>query len=166
MGEHHEKLPFLDNLSVVVQTNQSTRLTETATTAASGIISSALNSSCYQAIACYDVCFKHTKLDLTFFQISLMFVLANGQIWKLLHGFIFGIELKICKIMKIYPSMIPAGIYLFQAHNGNTRTMCEICLKLTIKTPEQRRRRSGVFIVKCEQNSHMVLVFPLLTSKK
>ena len=29
---------------------------------------------------------------------------------------------------------IPAGIYLFKVRNGNTRTMCEICSKVTIKT--------------------------------
>ena len=29
-----------------------------------------------------------------------------------------------------------AGIYLFKFNNGNTRTMCEICSKLTIKTPK------------------------------
>ena len=28
----------------------------------------------------------------------------------------------------------PAGIYLFRVNDGNTRTMCEICSKLTIKT--------------------------------
>ena len=33
----------------------------------------------------------------------------------------------------------PAGIYLFKANNRNTRTMCEICSKLTIKTPERRQ---------------------------
>ena len=31
----------------------------------------------------------------------------------------------------------PAGIYLFKFNNGNTRAMCEICSKLTIKTPER-----------------------------
>ena len=30
----------------------------------------------------------------------------------------------------------PAGIYLFKVNKGNTRTMCEICLKLIIKKPE------------------------------
>ena len=29
----------------------------------------------------------------------------------------------------------PAGTYLFRVNNGNTKTMCEICSKLTIKTP-------------------------------
>ena len=32
----------------------------------------------------------------------------------------------------------PGGIFLFKFNNGNTRTMCEICSKLTIKTPERR----------------------------
>ena len=37
------------------------------------------------------------------------------------------------------------GIYLFEINNGNTRTMCESCSKLTIKTPERRHyRRSSV----------------------
>ena len=30
----------------------------------------------------------------------------------------------------------PAGIYLFKINNRNSRTMCEICSKLTIKTPD------------------------------
>ena len=42
---------------------------------------------------------------------------------------------------------IPDDIYLFKVNNRNTRTRCEICSKLTIKTPE---RRSGVFIVNFE----------------
>ena len=33
---------------------------------------------------------------------------------------------------------IPAGIYMFKVSNRNTTTRCEICLKLTIKTPERR----------------------------
>ena len=30
-----------------------------------------------------------------------------------------------------------ANIYLFKVNNRNTRKRCEICLKLTIKTPER-----------------------------
>ena len=60
--------------------------------------------------------------------------------------------------------LIPAGIYLVKVINGNTRTRCEICSKLTIKTPERRQwRLSGVFIVNFELISHLVLVFLLLT---
>ena len=58
----------------------------------------------------------------------------------------------------------PAGIYLLKVNNKNTRTRCEICSKLTIKTPERRQwRRSGVFIVNFKRISHLVLVFLLLT---
>ena len=32
----------------------------------------------------------------------------------------------------------PAGIYLLKVNNRNTGTRCEICSKLTIKTPERR----------------------------
>ena len=34
--------------------------------------------------------------------------------------------------------LYPAGIYLLKVNNRNTRTRCEICSKLTIKTPERR----------------------------
>ena len=57
-----------------------------------------------------------------------------------------------------------AGNYMFKVNNRNNRTRCEICSKLTIKTPERRQwRRSGVFIVNFEHISHLVLVFLLLT---
>ena len=59
---------------------------------------------------------------------------------------------------------IPAGIYLLKVNSRNTRTTCEICSELTIKTPERRdRRRSGGFIVNFEHISHLVLLFLLLT---
>ena len=44
-------------------------------------------------------------------------------------------------------SHFPAGNYMFKVNNGNTRTRCEICSKLTIKTPGCR---SGVFFVNFE----------------
>ena len=60
--------------------------------------------------------------------------------------------------------MYPAGIYLLKVNNRNTRTRCEICSKLTIKTPERHHWcRSGVFIVSFENISHLVLVFLSLT---
>ena len=56
----------------------------------------------------------------------------------------------------------PAGTYLLKVNNRNTRTRCEICLKLTTKTPERCHwRRYGVFIVSFEYISHLVLVFLL-----
>ena len=50
---------------------------------------------------------------------------------------------------------------MFKVNNRKTQTRCEICPKLTIKIPEQRR--SGIFIVNFEHISHLVQVFLLLT---
>ena len=59
---------------------------------------------------------------------------------------------------------IPAGNYMLKVNNRNTRTRCEICSKLTIKTPEWGQwRHSGVFIANFEHISHLSLVFLLLT---
>ena len=57
----------------------------------------------------------------------------------------------------------PAGIYLLKI-NSRDRTMCEICLKLTIKAPGKRHwRHSSIFVVNFEFISLLVLVFLLLT---
>ena len=49
-------------------------------------------------------------------------------------------------------SWIPVGVYLFTVNNKNTKTICKICSKIIIKTPERRQwRRSGVFIVDFKQ---------------
>ena len=58
----------------------------------------------------------------------------------------------------------PAGIYLLKVNNRNTRTMCEICSKLTIKTPERRLASLTLLtFVNFEHISHLALVFLLLT---
>ena len=53
--------------------------------------------------------------------------------------------------------------YMFQVNNRNTRTMYEICSKLTIKTPERRHwRHLGVFVVNIEEvNSGWALIIEL-----
>ena len=49
----------------------------------------------------------------------------------------------------------PAGNYMLNVNNRNTRTRCEIYSKLAIKTPERRHwRRSGVFNVNFEHILH------------
>ena len=64
------------------------------------------------------------------------------------------------------PTLYATGIYLFKVNDVLTRTMCEICSKLTIKTPEWRQWcRCGVFIVNFEQISH-ILVFTFSTLGK
>ena len=48
-----------------------------------------------------------------------------------------------------------AHIYLFKVNNGNSRTVCEIYLKLIIKAPDLRQNQgfSGVFRVLCKMMS-------------
>ena len=59
------------------------------------------------------------------------------------------------------------GNYMLKINNRNTRKRCEICSKLTIKTPERRHwRRSGVFVANVEHISHLALVFLLLSLSK
>ena len=41
----------------------------------------------------------------------------------------------------------PTNIYLFKVNDINARKRCEICLKLTIKTPERRHRTP---MLKCD----------------
>ena len=56
--------------------------------------------------------------------------------------------------------------YLLKDKNINTWKSCEICLKLTIKTPKRRHwRRSGVFII-FEHNLHFFLVFHWLWKRE
>ena len=63
-----------------------------------------------------------------------------------------------------HPIYIPVGIYLLEVRNRNTRKRCEICSKLTIRTPKRRHwLPSGVFIVNFEHISHFLLVFLFLT---
>ena len=57
---------------------------------------------------------------------------------------------------------IPAGIFLFKVSNGNTKRMCRICSKLTIKTPKRRHwHHSSVIVVNFEQVLHTVRLFTL-----
>ena len=62
---------------------------------------------------------------------------------------------------------LPSRKLHVQVNKRNSRTGCEICSKLTIKTPERRQwlqwRHCGVFIVHFNHISHLVLVFLLLT---
>ena len=48
-----------------------------------------------------------------------------------------------------YEGKFPANIYLFKDNNRDTRKKCGICLKLTMKIPEQRHcfRSGGFFFV-------------------
>ena len=58
------------------------------------------------------------------------------------------------------PKIDSANISLIKVKNRSTRKRCEICSKLTIKTPERLQvRRSGVLIANSEHISHLFLAF-------
>ena len=68
-------------------------------------------------------------------------------------------------LLRSYP--VPANIYLLRFNKINFRKRCEICSKLTIKTPERRHwRRSGVSIVNFEHIPHLFLLFLTLNFNK
>ena len=51
---------------------------------------------------------------------------------------------------------LPTGSYIFKVNNRNTRIRCEICSKLTTKTPERRQwSHSGVIIINFERVSNV-----------
>ena len=50
---------------------------------------------------------------------------------------------------------------MFKVNNRNTKTRCEVCSKLTIKTPDDALP-SGAYIVYFEPISLLTLVFLLL----
>ena len=70
-------------------------------------------------------------------------------------------------MLQLQRRMIPANIYLLKFNNKNSRKMCEIFWKLTIKTTERRQWRcSGVFIVNLKYILHLFVMFLLLTLNK
>ena len=88
----------------------------------------------------------------------------EGQEWYVFHISVNRLKfsMSFCNIRIFRINSV--GIYLIKVNNRYTRTRCEICSKLTIKTPERcQQHRSGVFIVNFEHISHFVLVFLLLT---
>ena len=70
-------------------------------------------------------------------------------------------------MLQLQRRMIPANIYLLKFNNKNSRKMCEIFWKLTIKTTQRRQWRcSGVFIVNFKHILHLFVMFLLLTLSK
>ena len=90
---------------------------------------------------------------------------SNG--WKIIFEvliIVFALYFLI-EVSAFFGTCFRVDIYMFKVNNRNTRTRCEMCSKLIIKTPERRHwHRSGVFFVNFEHIPHLVLVFLLLTS--
>ena len=62
-------------------------------------------------------------------------IIENKELMYAGHTHFFNI------LLRYYLHPIPAGIYLFNVNNENTRTTSDICSEFTIKTPEQRQWR-------------------------
>ena len=108
--------------------------------------------------ACYGRNISAEKTNFCCSILPFYFICRNSMFFQLVH-----VNLSTSsQSRKNY--IIPTGIYLLKVNNRNIRTRCEICSKLTIKTPERRHwRLSGVFIVNFKHISHLVLLFLLLT---
>ena len=50
-------------------------------------------------------------------------------------------EIKIINSLVRVPLKLTIGVYLLKVNNGNTRTICEICSKLTMKRPKRKPLR-------------------------
>ena len=62
--------------------------------------------------------------------------------WNQITSTLFSVLIKVPRNTFI---TIPAGIYMFKLGNGNTRPICEICSKLTLKTLERCHLWSNFF---------------------
>ena len=61
--------------------------------------------------------------------------------------------------------LFPNDIYMFKAQDESARTTCEICSKLTIKTPEQRQPFPGINYLPCSTSHQANLSCVLLISE-
>ena len=76
----------------------------------------------------------------------------------------FAISRKKKVILQLNSNCIPDDNYMFKVNNKNTKTRCEICSKLTIKTSEWGHWCcSDLINNNFEHTSHLLLVFLLLT---
>ena len=91
-------------------------------------------------VTCYLTMLFHPNLNLIFFDCQQPFI-------KVFRGFFFSSfftkEMKLDYYhhkltAQVASQKFDLGNYRFKVNNRNTRTRYEICLKLTIKTPEQR----------------------------
>ena len=96
--------------------------------------------------------------------VGIITVSVKYSSWRLFDYWLLnGASVIILAIVPYTEFLYPAGIYLLKVNIRNTRIRCEICSKLTIKTPKWRQWHcSGVFIFNFEHISHLVVVFLLL----
>ena len=109
-----------------------------------------------------EMLFNNKYLYPIFRNLFLAFQYVGGEEWDQCLG-LWDIFILTSLCFRVYLAVI----YLFIVNNRKTRTRCKICSKLTIKTPERRRRRlSSVFIANFVYISQLFLLFLKLTLNK
>ena len=97
---------------------------------------------------------ERAKLDAKTSEVT--FILSEFEckvkFWKFIRtppgSFKYCLKENVCASLLSHFVLISASIYLFQVNTRCTKEVCEICSKLTIKTPERCQWcRSDVFIV-------------------
>ena len=71
-------------------------------------------------------------------QYEFTFYLNDDFIVKFYTEDMYIINIIVIITVTYYHNYYPVNIHLFKVNNINTRKRCEICSKLTIKTPERR----------------------------
>ena len=76
-------------------------------------------------------------MSLTYAQFYLFYLLGNKNFWNVKKKRKrLSIRRMFMASQQLARGKFSAGIYLFKFNNEKTKTMCEICSKLTIKTAE------------------------------
>ena len=88
----------------------------------------------------------------------------QNSFWKNPENRNIRISLNLEAVLGVTPlSLFPADIYLWELTMETPEQSVEICLKLTITTPERRQwRRPDIFIINFEHISIVFLLLPLI----
>ena len=87
----------------------------------------------------------HMARDLENSQFFYIYLTYSFHVFNQISSFKWNLCFRISFFKMTIDDCSPVGNYLFKVNNKNTRTKCEICSKLTMKTPERRHWcRSGL----------------------
>ena len=78
------------------------------------------------------------RRDVIRIALLLAFIPSIFMLWVSMHNLKKIYQKNFTDKVKQSEKLYPAGNYVFNVNNRNTRKKCEICPKLTIKIPERR----------------------------
>ena len=113
----------------------------------------------------YEICLKLMTEHISCIFHSTFFV-DFAQVNVYCYGF-HNFKLKFSSMKNMGSKQESQLTFTRSKYDRNTRKSCEVCLKLTIETPERRQWRGfGVFIINFGHIWHLFLVFLPLTLNK